>query len=141
MDDFKDLWITFAIIGLVLFCIIAFVVQFQTDNNQDESILDNPIINKTYGSLGSNLSSFSGITQGQKDNFEAEVPTSSFGSLVIFSIVSSGKILNGMITGIYNILIVLPAQILGINEIIIGVFSSILIVSIILLIWRLIKNG
>lgn len=141
MAEFRKLWISVALIGLFVFAMISFVVQFQQDNNQEGTILDNSLINQSYQSLQTNLTTFRTETQGQKTNFEAELPTSSFGSLIIFSIVSAGKILNGMVLGVYNVLIILPISIFGISPVVAGVISSILLVSIILLLWRLYKAG
>jgi len=139
--EFRKVWISFVLIGLFVFALLSFIVQFQSDNEQEENILGNSIINETFKNLETNLSNFSSTSQSQKDNFESEVPSTSFGSLIIFSIVSSGKIFSGLLIGIYNILIILPASIFGVSQVVIGVASSVLVFSIILLLWRLYKTG
>lgn len=138
---FKKLWINYALIGLFVFLMLAFIVQFQIDNSQPETILENPLINKTYQGLQTNLSTFGSASQGQRGTFEAETPTDSFGSLIIFAIVSSGKIFSSMLVGVFNLLIFLPASVLGISPVVVSVFSSILIISIIFLLWRVYKVG
>lgn len=137
---FKTLWISFVLIALVVFALMSFIVQFQTDQG-DSTILENTVFNKSYQALQTNLTSFSATAQGQKENFESDPPTVSFGALVVFAIVSSGQIFSGMIIALYNIFIVLPATFLGIPEIVISVLSAVLLVTIILVLWRLYKQG
>lgn len=134
------MWVNFVLLGLVVFSLMAFVVQFQTDNGQD-TILENEIFNRSYQGLQSNLTSFRDTSQSQKENFEADPPTVSFGALVVFAIVSAGQIFASMILSVYNVFIILPASFLGIPEVVIGVFTSIIILSIILLLWKLFKTG
>jgi hypothetical protein len=138
---FQSLWVTFALIGLIAFCFIAFIVQFETDNDKSNGLLENQIINRTYGNLQSDLSTFGSQAQGQKDVFESETPTISFGALILFAIVSAGKVFTNMLIGIFNILIFLPTAMFGISPVITGVLSSILIISIIFLLWRVYKAG
>ena len=138
---FKELWINYALVGLLVFSLLAFIVQFQTDNSQSETILENPLVNKTYMGLQTNLSTFGSTSQGQRGTFEAETPTDSFGSLIIFAIVSSGKIFSSMLIGIFNILIFLPASVLGISPVVVSVLSAIIIITIIFSLWRVYKAG
>lgn len=139
--DFPKMWTTFALIGVFVFAFLGFIIQFENDNSVTDSILGNQIINNTYSGLSNNLSSFDSRSQSQRSTFEQENPTDSFGELVIFAIVGAGKTFGGMIVGIFNILIVLPATILGVDPVIIGVLGSMVIVGIIFALWRVYKAG
>ncbi|KKL91642.1 hypothetical protein LCGC14_1892650 [marine sediment metagenome] len=141
VTSFRDTFITFALIGIFIFASISFIVTTQKDNNVDETILENDVINRTYINLEANLSSFRGGAQEQKESFELDVPEPGFGSLIIFAIVGVGQIFSGMILGIYNVFIVLPASILGISPVVIQVLTTIIIISLILLIWRVYRVG
>ncbi len=141
VESFRDVFVTFALIGIFVFAGISFIVTTQRDNNVDETILENQVINRTYTKLETNLSNFRSQSQTQKESFESEIPERGFGSLIIFSIIGVGQRFTGMIVGVYNIFIVLPASILGISPIVIGVFTTMLIVSLILLIWRVYRAG
>jgi|TARA_Y100000310_G_scaffold97876_1_gene95551 hypothetical protein len=138
--EFRKFWVSFILVGLVLFSLMAFVVQFQEDHGKS-TVLENSVFNDSYQALQTNLTGFRDTSQSQKENFEADPPTLSFGALIIFAIVSAGQIFAGMIVAIFNILIVLPASFLGIPPLVIGIFSSILVLTIILLLWRLFKVG
>ena len=139
--SFREVFITFALIGVFVFAGISFIVQTQLDNDVENTILENEVINKTYTNLETDLSDFGSETQTQKESFESEIPERGFGSLIIFAIIGVGQKFTGMITGIYNIFIVLPASILGISPVVIGVFTAMLIVSLILLAWRVYRAG
>lgn len=140
--EFRKFWVSMALIGLVFVSIIGFIAQFETDNDQvGEGILGNSILNRSYQNLQSNLSSFGDTSQTQLENFQSESPTASFGSLIIFSIVSAGKIFGGMIITVFTILILLPTAIFGINQVVASVLSSIFLISIIIGLWRLYKLG
>ncbi len=139
--SFRETFITFALIGLFIFASISFIVKTQQDNDVENTILEDEIINRTYSKLETNLSDFESTTQTQKESFEDEIPERGFGSLIIFSIISVGQKFTGLIAIVYNVMIILPASILGIPKVVISVLSSILIVSLVLLIWRVYRVG
>ena len=139
--SFRNTFITFALIGIFAFASMSFIVTTQLDNNVNNTILENEVINKTFTDFETDLSDFSSKTQTQKESFESEIPERGFGSLIVFAIVGVGQRFTGMITGVYNIFIVLPASILGISPVVISVITAILVVSLILLIWRVYRSG
>ena len=139
--SFQKTFIGFALVGLFAFAIISFGVGMANDNNSNDSILDDSSINKMNSTLGSSLSGFRSLSQGQRENFESEIPTSGFGVLIIFAIISAGKVFTGMVLGIWNILLLPFKSAIGISPIVLGVFSSILVIVIILGAWRLYKAG
>ena len=141
VTSFREIFITFSLIGVFIFSMMSFIVVMQVDNDVEEGILSNPIINSTYTKLETNLTNFRSETQTQRESFEGEIPERGFGSLIIFSIVGIGQKFTGLIVGIYNIFIVLPASILGISPVVISVLTSILLVTIVLLIWRVYRVG
>ncbi len=139
--SFRELFVTFALIGIFVFAGIAFIVKVQTDNDVGDTILKNEFINRTYINLETKLNDSRLQTQTQKQSFESEVPERGFGSLIIFAIIGVGQSFTGVVMGIYNVLIVLPAEVLNIPRVVIGVLTSIIIVSLVLLIWRVYRAG
>jgi len=135
------MFVTFALIGLFVYAGISFIVTTQRENNVDLTILDNEIINRTYRNLEIDLSEAGTEVQGQRETFESEIPERGFGSLIIFGIVSVAQKFMGMIISIYNIFIVLPSAILGIPKIVTSVLSAILLVTLILLAWKVYRAG
>ena len=139
--SFRETWINFILIGVLVFSLISFIVTFQSQNNVENGILENELINSTFDRLGDQLNSSGGDTQTQRESFEAEIPERGFGSLIIFTIVGVTQNFMSVIITIFNILIVLPAQIIGVSPIVISAIGSILIVSLILLAWRVYRIG
>ena len=140
MANFQETFLNFAIIGLAVFCIFAFVITSQSNNNVSNSVSSDPFFNSTYSNLRTNLNSYSNDSQTQKNNFERDNPTVTTGGLTFTSIVGAGKIFNTMIINVYNIIIVLPAVYFGVDPVVISVISGVLIVIIILTLWYLYKG-
>ena len=141
MAKFYDLFINFMLIGLVVVSLLAFGLLFQDDNNVDNPFMDNALMSNSYGNLTNNLQGLESTAQTQKDLFESENPTSGFGTILLFSIVSAGKVFNGMIVGVFNTLIKLPVVFLGLDPLIVSVLSTMLILSIIIGLWVVYKLG
>ncbi len=140
--EFRKFWVSISLVGLIFISIIGFITQFETDNNQTaEGILGNSILNKSYQNLNNNLSKFGDTSQTQLESIQSESSTSSLETLIIFSIVSAGRILGGMIITVFTILIILPASIFGINQVVASVLSSIFLVTVIIGLWKLFKVG
>ena len=139
--SFRETFLIFSLIGIFVFSMLSFGITLQSDNGVTDPITNNPVINSTFNRLETNLSSYGSQTQAQRANFESEIPERGFGTLIIFSIVSVGQKFTAIIITTYNILIVLPASILGISPVIISVLGSILIVTLLLLVWRVIRAG
>ena len=141
MVKFVELFMNWMLIGIVIVSILAFGVFFQEDNNVEDKFIDNSLMNETYNSLRTDLGGLRDTGQAQKTIFESENPTSGIGSILLFSIVSSGKVFNGMIIGVFNTIIKLPTVILGIDPIIISVIGTMLILVIIMGLWIVYKLG
>ena len=141
MVKFIELFTNFTLVGLVVLSMFAFGVFFQEENNIDDQFIENQLMNETYSNLKSSLGDLSKESQDQKTLFESENPTGGFGTILLFSIVSTGKIFNGMIMGIFNTLIRLPVTFLGLDPIILSVLGALLILTIITGLWVLYKLG
>lgn len=140
-SNFRGLIIAFLLVGLFFFAMISFGVQINEDNDANTSITNIPFINSTYTSLQTNLSSSSTTSQSQREGFESEIPTEGVDNILLFSIVSIGKVFGSMLTGLFNVIVIGSSQALGINPIIIGVIQSILLLTLIIFIWKTIKQG
>jgi len=141
MAKFYNLFVNFMLVGLVVMSILAFTVVFQDENNIQNPIMDNSLMNSTYNKLRTDLGGLRDKSQAQKTLFESENPTTGFGSILLFSIISTGKVFNGMIVGVFNTLIKLPVAVLGVDPVIVSVLSTILVLTIIIGLWMIYKLG
>ncbi len=139
--DFYKLFINLALIGVMVVALFSFGTFLQADNNVSDPFIDNQLINESYGTLQTSLGGLRDSAQGQKNIFESENPTAGFGSILLFSIVSFGRVFNGMVVGIFNVVIQLPVVVLGFDPIIVSVLSTILILTIIIGVWIVYKLG
>lgn len=141
MANFQNLFVNMAFIGLIVFGLFAFTIIVQEDNDAPEKIVDNSLINNTYTSLRSDLEGFQESSQAQKLLFEREQPTLGFGTLLFYSVISAGKVFNGMIGVVFNSIIKLPVVILGLDPVLVSVITTILVLVIIVGLWIIYKVG
>jgi len=141
MVSFQSLVIGFLLTGLFTFTMISFGANFATDNNLNQTILDNQAINSSFVELDTTLLSNANKANDSKTAFESDVPTIGADSLILVSIVSVGKVFTGITVGVYNITIGLASSVLGISPVILGVLTTILLFVIMLLTWSVIRTG
>ena len=141
MAKFYDLFLNFMLLGLIVFSLFAFSVSLQEEANVEDKFIDNSLMNETYASLRTDLEGLRSSSQAQKTLFESENPTVGFGTILLFSIVSSGKVFNSMMIGLFNSLIKLPVVFLGLDPVVISIISTMLILTIIIGLWIIYKLG
>ncbi len=137
-----ELFITFALIGVFILCMVNFGVQVARDNESNNTILDNAQINASFGSgLEANLSSFQSKSEAERGIFEKDSPKVGGGFFMLDAIMGAGRIFTGMIVGIFNLILLPLESVIGVDNAVIGVIISILIVSLVFLAWRVYKAG
>jgi hypothetical protein len=140
-EGFKGTFITFIIVGLFVFAMISGVVIFERSNGISDGIINNSVINKTYVDLNDKISSGESDINNQNTVQDEESPSVSSGDFNLFSIIGLSKTAKGIVVGVYNTIIVIPSRLLGVPQVVISVLTIILVISLILLAWRLIKIG
>ncbi len=138
--DFKQIVGSMMFFSLLVFCVLSFVIDTQDLNNSPEKITDNSLINKTFTALGGNLSDSQSESQTSSDIFGEITPEQEIGVLDVTSVISPTRIFKTITVGLFNTLILLPAQILGISPIVFSSISSILLLLIIIGIWAIWKG-
>jgi len=138
--DFKQLFISLAISALVIFSLMSFIITTQTENNPTNLITNNSVVNSTYGDLYTKISSSQQSADTAYGSFTNATPTQSFGILDIVGVVSPTRIFQTVGIGFYNIIIKLPASILGVPVEVMALLDSILLVLIIIGAWAVWKG-
>lgn len=139
--SFREILIVTLLIGASIFAFISFAYSTQIQNQANSTILSDPSMNASFGSLTRQLVRVPLTTQGQLNATSTEPVTVGFGSIISFAIVGTGRIFTGTITGIYQIFYNLLVQKFGISEIVMQVFLSIILIIIIFSIWRYVRIG
>lgn len=146
----KTLIISVLLVGLFIYSFIAFGVQFQTDMDANQSILNTTAsnLNKTYGALKTNLTGSEDTANSTRTSFESEEAKSEFGSLTFKSIVGVGKSFTGTMANFFNIIFDLLKVVLGLDEddnaaftVVIGTLGAIFLVTVIFFAWRTYRSG
>ena len=135
-QGFRGLMITFIIIGIFSFSMIAFGAEFANDNN-----LNNKVIGNAYRALNSSLIAINSTVSSQKTAVEEDKGILAVAGFILESIKSTGTLFTTSILSLYNVTFGLIFDtFLGAEFGIISIaFGSIMIVIIILLAWRLYK--
>lgn len=139
--DFKNLTIIMLLLGLFIFAIMSASIGLTSENNVNNTLMESESINSTFGNLQTQLETTQSTTNGTKSAFEQETPTLGTDSFLFSSIINAGKVFTTLISSIFNLTFGLISEVLGISPIILGVLSAILLLSIILLAWKLYKTG
>lgn len=138
--NFREVFIRLMVVSVLMVSLFSFIIITQLENNPENLIIDNTLINTSFGQLVGNLTDGESDVKTASTNFGSITPSESFGILSVASIVSPMRLFRGLIVGPYNVLIVLPAQFLGVPLVIIGILNAILTLLLILGIWAVWKG-
>lgn len=142
MSDLKGIYINMLVLGILTFAIMGFVITLQSQNDVDtgNKILNNSIINQSYGDFETTLESTKSSSEDALNEMEDVPPSESIGDLDVSSTISATRSATRIIKGLWNTYTKLPI-ILGIPPIISKVLTSLLILLIIIGIWAIWKGA
>lgn len=141
--DINKLVINSILIGLFLVAILTAMVIFSNENQTNVTATDNPKVSSAFGNISSQLNESVSTAEARRVAFtqESANPTLSFGILVFWSIFDSINFLINIIFQLFNIIFLLANQTLGIPPIVTGSLMIIIIISVLLAGWKLVKMG
>lgn len=143
MSDIKSILINMAMLGILVFGLMAFILTVQVDNSVDSSsrITNNSLINSSYSDLESTLEQSQDDSQLSLNASEQIPSTDSIGDLDVSSTISATRTAKTIVIGLWNIYVKLPMVILGVDPVVASIISSILIILIIIGIWAIWKGA
>ena len=141
MAGFLDLFMKFMFIGFIVLSLFSFIILFQSENTVSNPIIENELINRTFGNLETQLEDAGTQTEAARFLFVSDIPLVAFASLILKSIVSAGTTFNSLIAGVFSILLILPVEVLGLSEVITSVLVAVLGIAIIFGLWSVYKLG
>lgn len=141
MVEFREIVINGLLIGLFIFSITSFGIYLADDNSVNNTILENEAFNNTFGDLGGELSDVQTTSQSQSNVQDVDVPTEESESLPLKSAPKMATAFKSMWRNIYELTIGLISSVFGISPIVTGTITAILLITMILLTWSLIKTG
>ena len=138
----KSILVNTIILGVLVFAIMNWIIIIQTDGNLDQTdkITNNTLINDSYGELEQSLDSQSSA-EGALNSLEDVPPIEYVGDLDVGSVVSSTRTARTIVVGLWNIYIKLPMVILGVNPVVSGAITTILLIFIAIGVWAIWKGA
>lgn len=142
MSDIKSILTKMVMLGVLVFAIMSFIIIIQSDSDigSENMITNNSLINDSYGDLGVSLNN-QDSAENSLNSLEDVPPTEYVGDLDVGSTVSATRTARSIIVGTWNILIKLPLVILGVNPVVFGAITTILLIFIAIGIWAIWKGA
>lgn len=138
---FKDIIIGVVLAGLFALSLLTFGINLATENNSANSIVNESIILPFNETLHDNLEAVKSTSESQRnslENQEAQGGDEGFSLTTIPTILFN---FTSLMFGTFQILIHSISQVLGIHPIVINVIVASLVITIVILTWRVIKAG
>lgn len=137
---FKNITIAFLLVSLFAICIYNFAVGVgeEYDYTADEFLSSDEI---DFGELDTQIKVTSQEASKWQEMFEKDNIFALVGTLVFNSLWGIAKLIGGSINLLFVLLFGGIANVLGLDALVIGVVSAILIITIMFSIWRLLKVG
>ena len=135
----KGILIIFLLGALFFVSIMNFGIGIAESYGHDSSLVDDGRMNLTGVQQQLNQTS-----QDSNDWIEAITSDNIFesgGALILFSVWGVGKLIAAAIIGLFTVLIGSFVNVLGIDPLVVGTVSGLVMIGIIFAIWRLIKQG
>ena len=139
--DFKDLIIGAVLIGLFIVAIVSFNIYNAENYDNATKLTENEAFNSSFNDMSNELEGIQSTAESQKTSFFKDIPVIGEVSIVLSSIVGIAKSISSVMRNIYNLTLRLIAETLGIPVIILNVITGMIIISTILLAWKLYRSG
>lgn len=137
----RKIILSFVLVSLITFSLIGFAVDMSSNNNINNSILDNPQMEQVYGDLEDDLNELEQKGIEQKENFESDSIRANLGFFILDTIISGTRVFTNIIIGFFNILGAPLTSIIGLPSAILGAFTFLLLLSLIFYAYKLFKQG
>jgi len=139
--SFMSYIISVVLVALFAFALISFGVQLADDNSTNVSILNNNAINRSYENLEYNLSSVRDNAESQQESFFKDIPIIGEASLILGSLAGIVRVFFNSLTSFYTLFVTLISETLGIPSLILDGIVAIILISMVLLAWRVYRAG
>ncbi len=141
VKTFMEVVILFTLMGLGGLAVISFVAQVGIDNNANQTILDEPFVNKTFFDIGGSIESSAETAGAQRKSVERETVEIPPGSFLLVTVIGTALRFGDIISAFYNITVGLVFQYIGFESGVSQVLATIIITIIIFTGWKAFKTG
>ncbi len=141
MVGFRESIISIVLVGLFIFAFISFGGQIALDNNANNTVLSNPAVNQSFIDIQSQLQEVQIDTEDQKKAWFEDVPIVGDINLIWKSLTGIIRVFFDVIVNMYNLIISLISETIGISSVVLNTIAALLSISMLLLLWRLVRSG
>jgi hypothetical protein len=141
--EFKEIFIITILAGLFIFCIIAGAIQFGNDNGAPINLNQNPLVNRMFGNVNVELNQSSSKANTANQALTQEESNSIITTLgfVFSSVLATGNTFMTMTINVFGFGLAFIGGAFSINPIITGSIMAIIIGTLVLAIWSVIRAG
>lgn len=139
--ELRNLIIGGLLVGLFVFSMVNFSIYMTADNEVNNTLMEYEAFNQSFGEFQTELSNSQAEAEAQKQVQSEDNPTGNIQELPLTTTPKITDAFYGMWRNMYNLTFGLIQRVLGIPPVVMKIFTSILLISVILLIWGLIKAG
>lgn len=136
---FKSFIIIFLIAGLFLVALYSFATGIMANYNKDTALIDSDVIDLTE--LEQQVNDTGRQAQAWERSFTSDNLFVSLGSIVLFSIWGIFKLMWSSVNALTSIYFEGAHNVLGLDPLVTGTLTALLIISMIFAVWRVIKTG
>lgn len=138
-QDFKGYMLGFLLAGLVIVCIYTFGTSVADLYDSNTPLVDDNKIDLT--SLEQQINDSSASARTWEERFTSDNIFVATGSIILFSIWGIFKLMWTSINTLWTIYLEGMHNVLGVDPMITGVLTAIIIISLIFAVWRVVKTG
>lgn len=138
-ESFKGIIIKFLLASLFIVCIFSFATRFTTDQGKSSTLIDDGNLN--LDALEEEINETSESAEAWGEAFRNDNVFVALGAVIMFSIWGVGKLIWTSVINLFTLILDSASTVLGVPPMVLGVLTSILIISLIFALWRVIKRG
>jgi len=141
MVELREVVIGTLLVGLFLFAIVNFGSNLAIDNDVPNVLMEDESFNRSFANITSELEDVDDPYKSQSANFFKSIPVVGQVFMLLEPIFGAGKVFVTSIRNIYTVMMTLLMETFGISPVIFNTLIAIVLVTVVLLAWRLYRVG
>jgi len=139
--EFRGLLIGVLLTGLFIVSMLTGYSILAEQNNEENILMKDSSINSSVQNISDAITNIDRTASNITTAFQEERSSFSFGFLLLSSLLDAGRQMTTMIIAIFSGSFTMASTTLGIPSIVLGIFTAIVLLSTVLLLWSVYKSG
>lgn len=129
------------LVGLFTIALINFSVNLTESNDVNGSLMTDPNLNSSFTDIQTELEASKSVAEGIRSSFFGQIPIIGDIAVILGYIFGTTKQIFALIRGLFELYFELIQTYMGIPPIVTTVFTTIIVLTLILLAWRVYRAG